>query len=69
MIVKNIKNIIIFTSFIVFIFMIISVREETKNIIIKKQRDEKIEKALKIRKIFNLKWTDEYNIYMNKKYE
>tara|TARA_E500000178_G_C16895427_1_gene695521 strand:+ start:812 stop:1021 length:210 start_codon:yes stop_codon:yes gene_type:complete len=69
MIVKNIKNIIIFTSFIVFIFMIISVREETKNIIIKKQRDEKIEKALKIRKIFNLNWTDEYNIYMNKKYE
>tara|TARA_B100001248_G_C27395282_1_gene465147 strand:+ start:674 stop:883 length:210 start_codon:yes stop_codon:yes gene_type:complete len=69
MIVKNIKNIIIFTSFIVVIFMIINVREETKNSIIKRQRDEKIEKALKIRKIFNLKWTDEYSIYMNKKYE
>ena len=67
--VKNIKNIIIFTSFIVVIFMIINVREETKNSIIKRQRDEKIEKALKIRKIFNLKWTDEYSIYMNKKYE
>jgi len=67
--VKNIKNIIIFISFIIVICMIINVRDETKNNIIKRQRDEKIKKALKIRKIFNLKWTDEYNIYMNKKYE
>ena len=67
--VKNIKNIIIFISFIIVVCMIINVRDETKNNIIKRQRDEKIKKALKIRKIFNLKWTDEYNIYMNKKYE